>query len=552
VTEKLEHVLVSSLSPHPLNPRASVDPAAMESLIASIEAQGIIEPLIVRPENTGFQIVCGERRYLAAKELGHETVPAIVRDLSDEEAFNVMVVENLQREDISEYDEAVSFAAYIKKNGVGGNLILAEKIGVSPRYIRSRAAVMNLPEKILKAWAKGRLTFAHLEQFLRVTDPEELKALQEWTFGQAYNEIESAEAMKAWISDRAIPLTLARWDIAETCGACRSNSKVQRDLFGVGDKGAKCSLPACFRVKQVAWFMANWAASPLRKKYKTNGAVFCDDKRELRGWADAAPAKCLDCPSFVTVLQMNSEVFCGQACAGDESCRKALEAAAKKARAEKVKAEIGAGGKAATPDARVVWHGELFRQTYFRKIAATRIASFGGTDRRRIALLLALLATKSGAVKASLEEEMPKKPGAWASDAEVIKAFASVPIEDLIRMATKAIIAMVVDGEFKSGRDTGELKPASRRAIFEQILGIDLAHDWVPDAEYFGKKTIGEIGRFIFKHRLDRTEPGKSELKKRGKSIAEMKKAELVDFLTNSGLDLAGKVPAEILAESEK
>lgn len=133
---------------NPANPRKHCDKKALDELTASVAAQGILEPIIVRPLDgpTGpYEIVAGERRFRAAGAAGLEKIPAIVRTLTDDEAFDVMMIENLQRADLTEREEAESFKAYIDARG-GEDAIgaLAEKTGTPAGYIRSRVRVKEL------------------------------------------------------------------------------------------------------------------------------------------------------------------------------------------------------------------------------------------------------------------------------------------------------------------------------------------------------------------------------------------------------------------------
>ena len=167
---------------NPLNPRKNYDGKDFDELVASIAAQGVIQPIIVRKKpcektSTLYELVAGHRRHrasvVAAERnggLAGAQIPAIVRELSDDDAFEIMTIENLQRKDLSELEEAESFKAYLDKKGDAALVDLAGKTGIHPGYIRRRIGVLKLPAYLLKAWDEKVLTFGHLEQFLRIKD----------------------------------------------------------------------------------------------------------------------------------------------------------------------------------------------------------------------------------------------------------------------------------------------------------------------------------------------------------------------------------------------
>jgi ParB/RepB/Spo0J family partition protein len=170
-----QEIPIQEICPNPHNPRKGFAGPKFDELVESIKQKGIIEPIIVRPikgKKTPYEIVAGERRFKAAQALSLEKVPAIVRDLTDDEAFDFMIVENLQREDLTEMEEAASFKAYLGKHGKEGAIELAERTGLQPQYIRRRVAVLDLPAKVIEAWRKGKIVYGHLEQLLRVKEKD--------------------------------------------------------------------------------------------------------------------------------------------------------------------------------------------------------------------------------------------------------------------------------------------------------------------------------------------------------------------------------------------
>ncbi len=158
-------ISLNEIKPNPANPRKrGVDGPAFDELVASIRQVGVLEPVLVRAKGKGFELIAGERRYRACCAIAEtngglkaNSIPAIVRDLDDDQAFDAMMIENLQREDLSELEEAESFKAWIDKRGPESVDDLAQRTGIGSGYIRRRIAVLGLPEKALKAWDKGKI-----------------------------------------------------------------------------------------------------------------------------------------------------------------------------------------------------------------------------------------------------------------------------------------------------------------------------------------------------------------------------------------------------------
>lgn len=145
---------IDRLQPNPDQPRRTIGKDGIENLRKSIESTGIIEPLIVRPHGDGFQIICGERRYLAAKALGLMEVPVIVREADDITALRVAYEENVQREDLPLLDEAMFLNGLIEKGHVKSQKELAETMGVTPTRVTQKLKVLKLPEPIRDGFVK--------------------------------------------------------------------------------------------------------------------------------------------------------------------------------------------------------------------------------------------------------------------------------------------------------------------------------------------------------------------------------------------------------------
>ena len=122
---------------------------SVRELVLSIREHGLIQPITVRPMNSGFEVVAGHRRLKACKLLRWKRIPCTVRSLSDKAAFEIQLVENIQRESLDPIEEAESFKKYVLDYGWGGVSHLARVISKSEQYVSGRIQILRLPEGIL-------------------------------------------------------------------------------------------------------------------------------------------------------------------------------------------------------------------------------------------------------------------------------------------------------------------------------------------------------------------------------------------------------------------
>lgn len=121
-----------------------------ESLVTSIREHGLIQPILIRPLSNGFEIVAGHRRYQACKSLRWRFIPCKIREMTDKQAFEIQLSENIQRKSMDPIEEAEAFRRYVMDFGWGGVSDLANKIGKSEEYVSHRIQLLKLPEEIKK------------------------------------------------------------------------------------------------------------------------------------------------------------------------------------------------------------------------------------------------------------------------------------------------------------------------------------------------------------------------------------------------------------------
>lgn len=164
---------VSSLAPHPEQPRRHFDEDALEELAKSIAVRGLIQPIVVRPHGKEYQIVAGERRWRAAQRARLHEVPVIVRDLDEAETLEIAIIENIQREDLNAIEEAEAYARLIGQFGHTQE-VLAKIVHKSRSHIANLLRLLDLPPSVRQRVVEGALTMGHARALIGAPDPEKL------------------------------------------------------------------------------------------------------------------------------------------------------------------------------------------------------------------------------------------------------------------------------------------------------------------------------------------------------------------------------------------
>lgn len=169
----LRSIAISAIRPNPDQPRQHFDNEALDELADSMKKRGVIQPIVVRPHGKNFQIVAGERRWRAAQRARLHHVPAIVRQLSDEETLEIAIVENVQRRDLNAIEEA---EAYVKLSQDFGHsqTKLADLVGKSRSHVANIMRLLELPEPVRELVAKDQLSMGHARALINAPNAEEL------------------------------------------------------------------------------------------------------------------------------------------------------------------------------------------------------------------------------------------------------------------------------------------------------------------------------------------------------------------------------------------
>lgn len=166
-------VSVAEIEPHPEQPRRHFDEDALDELARSIEARGLIQPIVVRPHRGGYQIVAGERRWRAAQRARLHQVPVIVREFDEAETLELALVENIQREDLNAIEEAEAYRKLIDRFGHSQEA-LGRIVHKSRSHIANLLRLLDLPATVRAMVADGRLSMGHARALITAPDPESL------------------------------------------------------------------------------------------------------------------------------------------------------------------------------------------------------------------------------------------------------------------------------------------------------------------------------------------------------------------------------------------
>ncbi len=164
---------VGSLTPHPCQPRRHFDEAALEELTQSIALRGLIQPIVVRPHGTGYQIVAGERRWRAAQRARLHEVPVIVRDFDDTQTMEVALVENIQRQDLNAIEEAEAYQRLIEDFGHTQEA-LGKLVHKSRSHVANLLRLLELPKQVQERVLHGALSMGHARALIGAPDVEAL------------------------------------------------------------------------------------------------------------------------------------------------------------------------------------------------------------------------------------------------------------------------------------------------------------------------------------------------------------------------------------------
>jgi ParB family transcriptional regulator, chromosome partitioning protein len=263
---------LSRLHESPTNPRRVFDESKLLELAASLRAQGLIQPIVARPNADGFEIVAGARRYRAAQLAELSEIPTRVVSLTDEQALEWALIENSQRVDVHPYEEAQGFQRLLDLPGYDV-ASLAEKTGKSESLVYARLALLQLIPEVAEAFQQERITASHANLIARLPQDRQKDAFEhcwrkDWQENEAH--LLPAKYLSAWIDNNVyLPLDEAPFDREDTslnpaagaCSDCPRRSGFNTSLFS-DVSGDQCMDSDCYRIKLSAHVQREVAAKP--------------------------------------------------------------------------------------------------------------------------------------------------------------------------------------------------------------------------------------------------------------------------------------------------
>ncbi len=189
---ELRELSITALRPGRYQPRGVMDPEALEDLAQSIRAQGLIQPIVVRPIDGGFEIIAGERRWRAAQQAGLKVVPCLVRDVDDRSTVAMALIENIQREDLNPLEEASALKRLIDEFDLT-HQETADAVGRSRAAVSNLLRLLDLPEAIRALLDSGQLNMGHARALLTLPETQAVRLAQDAaTHGWSVRELEQA------------------------------------------------------------------------------------------------------------------------------------------------------------------------------------------------------------------------------------------------------------------------------------------------------------------------------------------------------------------------
>ena len=290
---KIEDIRISGM-----NPRKTIDEAGIKELAENIRRQGLIQPVTVRPVYqdevvdgevisipTCYELVCGERRLRAVKSLGRAKIAGYVREMTDDEAFDAMITENLQRQDVDPMEEAFAFQQ-LNERGQSAEDIAA-RFGKSVRFVQDRIKLNGLIDDLKEAVKEERLPIsgamllAKLDQELQKSFYHDKLSNGKWSVGK-YD-------VSLWVGNRFLDLNFAPWkgdDCVEghkSCRVCEFNTANQGCLFyEMKGETAKCTNRKCYERKCIDYVLWKVEHSPKPFVKEEDGDTFWNLRKKGR------------------------------------------------------------------------------------------------------------------------------------------------------------------------------------------------------------------------------------------------------------------------------
>ncbi len=302
--EKIQYLDITSIEQNPNNPRKTFDEVALVELSESIKKQGVLQPITVRPVSTAdrsakYQIVCGERRWRAAAMAGLKEVPVIIRELTDDEAMDIAITENLQRKDVSPIEESDAFKYLLDKGCTIADL--CGRFGKSEFFVRQRLRLQTLIPDFRSLLEAGQISISQIMEIIKFEETVQQMVFDEHFSNSCGSWMSWRELTPKALYERVIQsysALLSNYDFDKAachdCPNCSKNSCFFEDV-----EDAKCMNRDCLNRKVIEWKIE--VAEKLQKAHpEADFVAFPQGRSGLVEQLTAKGHEVKECATYVT------------------------------------------------------------------------------------------------------------------------------------------------------------------------------------------------------------------------------------------------------------
>ena len=239
-SNQLQKLAIDQVVPNPHQPRKVIDPEAIRDLAASIESEGLLQPIVVRPTDKGYELIAGERRWRAHQHLGKSTILARLLDASDLSSASLSLIENLQREELNPVEEAMGYQSLVADFNLTQQEV-AERMGKSRTHITNFMRLLQLDGELKRLLSDGELSVGHAKVLLGIEDPEHRlfigrqAVLEGWTVRQIEDALLSSPAQSGVLLQRRNSSSVQFEELSKA--AARSTGRKVKIKSTAGGKG---------------------------------------------------------------------------------------------------------------------------------------------------------------------------------------------------------------------------------------------------------------------------------------------------------------------------
>ena len=205
VSNQLQELAIDQVVPNPHQPRKVIDPEAIRDLAASIESEGLLQPIVVRPTNKGYELIAGERRWRAHQYLEKSTILARLLDASDLSSASLSLIENLQREELNPIEEALGYQSLISDFNLT-QAEVAERMGKSRTHITNLMHLLQLDSELKRLLADGELSVGHAKVLLSIEDPKHRLSIGQQAVLEGWTVRQIEDALSRGLAQSGTPL----------------------------------------------------------------------------------------------------------------------------------------------------------------------------------------------------------------------------------------------------------------------------------------------------------------------------------------------------------